>query len=112
MDLTQFNETLYPSGGSGFVEQLSQARPDEPLAMVYYTNGFTDACNDYGYDLVASSGGLEPHPNQSQAFYSDLLGALRARARAGSTRRPRRASSTREPRRAPRTRRLALGARR
>ena len=45
--------------------------------MVYYTNGFTTECNDYGYDLVSSSGGLEPHPNQSEAFYSDLLGTLK-----------------------------------
>ena len=74
LDLKQFNETLYPSGGAGFLEKMSKARPEEPVAMTFYTNGFTPDCaRQDDWRMVKSNGGLEPNPNESFAFHADLL---------------------------------------
>ena len=74
-DLKRWNTTLYPSDGAGFVAKL-QTTTAEPLAMVYYTNGFTDA-TAHRADwprMVKCNGGLEPHPNESAAFHADVFG--------------------------------------
>ena len=75
VDLKRWNTTLYPSDGAGFVAKL-QTTTAEPLAMVYYTNGFTEetAHKADWPGMVKCDGGLEPHPNESAAFHADVFG--------------------------------------
>lgn len=85
-----WNTTLYPSDGPGFVQKLSgHLAPSltpggaaaSTAAMVYYTNGFTmETVHQRSWHMVKANGGLEPHPNVSYAFYSDLWGRAASRA--------------------------------
>ena len=71
-DLGRFNETLYPSGGPGFVARIGVNTSLD--YMVYYTNGFSPD-NVYGgaWNMVdTQQGHQEPHPNVSAAFFRAL----------------------------------------
>ena len=67
-DLGVFNDTLYPSGGEGFVANMSVGGN---VSFVYYSNGFADD-NVYAKDW-SLVGPNEPHPNVSQAFYTHVF---------------------------------------
>jgi hypothetical protein len=72
-DWKNFNSTLYPSGGGGFVSKLGN------LSMAYYTNGFAhDNVHQKDWKMVGSTY-MEPHPNVSLGFHRDIYGNAAAR---------------------------------
>jgi hypothetical protein len=68
VDWNLFDKTYYPSGGEAWVAKMGN------ISMTYYTNGFDENCtHQRSHPMVKGGGGLEPHPNTSYQFYTDLF---------------------------------------